>query len=141
MYVGTLIKNEFDHFEEKCAKIIQIFLSKGSDPDLDPLQLFWIRPGAWCRVLFPTCARLTILTRQRRQGRGSASRFFVLPPIPRYSLRTSTHSHDYSTDQHIRISVAIVLRTRIGWGLKFLAGSGQLRIRNEFEIKLLWQKN
>ena len=44
MYV---IKDEVSHFEEKFAKIIHIFLSKRSDPDLDPMQLSRIQkiPG------------------------------------------------------------------------------------------------
>ncbi len=39
------IEDELDHFEEKFAIIIEIFLSKRLD--LDPVQLFWIpiRPG------------------------------------------------------------------------------------------------
>ncbi len=40
MYV---IKDELDHFEKKCAKIKQTFLSKRSDPD--PVHLFRIQPG------------------------------------------------------------------------------------------------
>ncbi len=42
-----VIKDELDHFEEKFATNIQIFLLKRSDPD--PVELFWIeiriRPG------------------------------------------------------------------------------------------------
>jgi hypothetical protein len=38
MYV---IKNELNHFDEKCTKIIQIILLKRSDPD--PVHLFQIR--------------------------------------------------------------------------------------------------
>jgi hypothetical protein len=36
-----VIKDEMGHFEEKFGKIIKIFQT--SDPDLDPVQLFWIR--------------------------------------------------------------------------------------------------
>jgi hypothetical protein len=140
-----VIKKELADFKEKFARIIQIFLSKGLDPNLDAVQLFRTSGSeTWHRMprTLPTCARLTILTRQSRQGRGSASRFFVLPPIPRYSLPRPTHSQqDHNIDRHIRISVATVLWTRILREPEFLAGSGQLRIRNEFEIKLLWQDN
>jgi hypothetical protein len=45
----VIIKDELNYFEEKFAKIAQIFLSKSSDLDLDPdsVQLIWIRirPG------------------------------------------------------------------------------------------------
>jgi hypothetical protein len=44
MYV---IKDELDLWEEKFAKILQNLLSKRSDPDKDPVQIFliWSRPG------------------------------------------------------------------------------------------------
>jgi hypothetical protein len=45
------MKDEFDHFEVKSVKRIQIFLPKRLYPD--PVQLFriWIRPGQ--KVPFP----------------------------------------------------------------------------------------
>jgi|688.fasta_scaffold1083034_1 hypothetical protein len=38
-----VIKDKLDHIKEKFAKIVQIFLSNGSDPDLDLVQLFRIQ--------------------------------------------------------------------------------------------------
>jgi hypothetical protein len=39
---GNEIKDKLDHYEERLVKILQIFLSIRSD--LDPVQLFRIRP-------------------------------------------------------------------------------------------------
>ncbi len=36
---------EFDHFDAKFAKVIQIFMSKRSDLNPDQTQLFGIQPG------------------------------------------------------------------------------------------------
>jgi hypothetical protein len=52
MYV---IIDELGHFEEKLAKIIQIFLSKRSDPNL---VLTRIRPGQKFRILLDSDPQL-----------------------------------------------------------------------------------